>query len=230
MFYRVSGMNAPNSSINDNYRSNESRVTAKKQNNYQLPTIAQSLLRYPYYMFGDPPENSIPYPDEEDIVSRLILDPFESKQFTKEEIDELTSCIQILVFKDKKIIRFSTKAKTIENLTPEENTFINVAIFLHIRNRANFIFPFVVIENVELSISEANDLNEIFENDKRIIKVMFNRVNFEKNAIFYFSLSKKMVEEIIFVDCTMSEQEKGYLKLERGQHAITFIIVNSNKK
>ena len=67
------------------------------------------------------------------------------------------------------------------------DNYIFFILYLYIRNRENYVFPYVVIENIQLSQKEVEKLDEVVKTDNRIMKLMFHHFKFEEGAVQSFS-------------------------------------------
>lgn len=216
-----------NNGISNEQSLNNDLVNSSNSNQSQ-PSLPSSFS-YPYYCFGKPPPNSVVYNGDERHSTTFEFNPDYNSICGSEPMDSLVTRIQRSISPNEKIFYFSPKENTYKNLTEKENTLVNFIIYLCIQSKKNFIFPFVVIEDVRLIPQEVLKLDILFQADERIVKVMFNRVKFEESSIFYFHNYAVMLKEIIFVDCIMSEDEEKYLRNERKPNQIIFTVINSNR-
>lgn len=143
------------------------------------------------------------------------MSPIEVREFTVEELLWLTDRMQMNVSEKEKIIYFS----------PKGNVDAFPAISFYIRNQKNFLFPFVVIEDMELSRVLMVKLDSLFQNDSRVEKLMLNRVTFKEGAGKAFSLLHKTIKHLIFANCKMSKEDEAYLRGKRKPGEILVTVV-----
>lgn len=87
------------------------------------------------------------------------------------------------------------------------DNYIFFILYLYIRNRENYVFPYVVIENIQLCKDEVEKLDEVVKTDNRIKKLMFYHVKFEEGAVKSFCLSDTVINHLLFVNCTMRNEK-----------------------
>ena len=69
--------------------------------------------------------------------------------------------------------------------------------------------------NIQLAKNEVRKFDQLIKTDDRIKKLMFYHVKFEDGAVKSFSLSNTTINHLLFVNCTMRNEDRAYLSEER---------------